>query len=182
MSLTEEPERFGFLLFLFYLGTVTLGLTRHAVQTVRTRRDPDAMRTPGHVVIAVMPMLGSLCVIAWAIAFWSSLSIVMLALSPIGFLVAHGVLTYLYQRPTEARAWFYEHMGAMLGAGIAFHTAFLVFGSRIVINLDVFGPFNWLPWVLPGIVGTIGGHLWEKHYRRKFGDLGAAGGEAGARA
>ena len=141
-SLTDDPETFGFLLFLFYLGTVTLALTRHAVQTIRTRRDPDSIRTPGHVVIGVIPALGSLCVVIWAIAFWSDISIVMLALSPIGFFVAHDVLTYVYRRSPEARAWFYAHMGAMLGAGIAFHTAFLVFGSRIVISLDVFGPFN----------------------------------------
>ena len=181
-SLTDDPETFGFLLFLFYLGTVTLALTRHAVQTIRTRRDPDSIRTPGHVVIGVIPALGSLCVVIWAIAFWSDISIVMLALSPIGFFVAHDVLTYVYRRSPEARAWFYAHMGAMLGAGIAFHTAFLVFGSRIVISLDVFGPFNWVPWVLPGIVGTVGGRFWETKYPRKFGDLSAAGNEAGAQA
>ena len=97
-SLTDDPETFGFLLFLFYLGTVTLALTRHAVQTIRTRRDPDSIRTPGHVVIGVIPALGSLCVVIWAIAFWSDISIVMLALSPIGFFVAHDVLTYVYRR------------------------------------------------------------------------------------
>ena len=28
-----------------------------------------------------------------------------------------------------------------------------------------------LPWVLPGVIGTAGLFVWQRHYRRKFGDL-----------
>lgn len=44
-SVTENAESFGFLIFLFYLGVVTFAFTQHAIQTVRTRRDPDSIRT-----------------------------------------------------------------------------------------------------------------------------------------
>ena len=31
---------------------------------------------------------------------------------------------------TEHMGWFYSHMGSMIGGGIAFHTAFAVFGAQ----------------------------------------------------
>ena len=88
----------------------------------------------------------------------------------------------MYRRPAERRAWFYAHMKSMLGAGIAFHTAFLVFGSRAVLDLSVLGAFNWVPWVLPALIGVTGHRLWERQYRRKFGDLSPDPGPAGASA
>ena len=174
VSIRDNVEGLGFLLFLFYLGWVTLGLVHHAVRTIRTRRDPDSIATPFHIALGVIPAVGSVLVIAWALAFWSPVSIILLALSPVGFLTGKQILEYVFRRPPEKMAWFYAHMNAMLGAGIAFHTAFLVFGSRIVLDLTILGDFNWVPWILPGVIGTIAGAVWEKRYRRKFGDLPAA--------
>ena len=37
-------------------------------------------------------------------------------------------------------AWWYEHMGSMLGGGIAFHTAFLVLGAGRLFGLRLDGP------------------------------------------
>ena len=174
-SITENPEGFGFLIFLAYLGLVTFALTRHAVQTVRTRRDPDSIRTPFHIALGIAPTAGSVVVVASALLLWSSISIIMLLLSPLGLFISADILKYIYRRETARRAWFYAHMGAMLGAGIAFHTAFLVFGSRLFVSPDILGPLNWLPWVLPGMIGGMiggfGGRYWEKQYRQKFGDL-----------
>ena len=63
-------------------------------------------------------------------------------------------------------------MGATLGAGIAFHTAFAVFGMRRVLELPGTGLLGVLPWILPAAIGVPGTYLWQRHYRRKFGDLG----------
>ncbi|NKB87639.1 MAG: hypothetical protein GKS06_05410 [Acidobacteria bacterium] len=175
IDVTQNPETFGFLIFLAYLGVVTIGITHQAVRVIRTRNDPDSIRTPFLKALAVLMGVGSLAVVTWAVTQWSSVSPVLLALSPVGLLGAHGIYKYMYHRPPEKMAWWYEHMGAMLGAGIAFHTAFLVFGSRVVIDLQIFGAFNWVPWVLPAVIGTIGGSYWEKFYRRKFGDLPSDG-------
>ncbi|HJO04074.1 MAG TPA: hypothetical protein QGG47_08875 [Acidobacteriota bacterium] len=163
---------------MFYLGCATIALTHHAIQAVRTRRDPDSIGTPLYLALMALPTLGSAVVVAWALSFWSNLSIIMLALSPVGLLTSLGMYRYVYRRPTQEMAWFYEHMGALLGAGIAFHTAFLVFGSRIFFDLTILGQYNWVPWVAPGVIGTIASRYWEAYYRRKFGDLPAAAGGA----
>jgi hypothetical protein len=179
-DVTANRSAFGFLIFLGYLGIVTIGITHQAVQVIRTRRDPDSIRTPLLKALAVGMLLGSAFVVAWALLMWSDTSVVLLALSPVGVLGGIGILKDMYRRPPEKMAWWYAQLGAMLGAGIAFHTAFLVFGSRVVLDLSILGPFNWVPWVLPALIGTIGGRYWETVYRRKFGDLPAKGAEASA--
>lgn len=176
-TLQNNIESFGFLIFLGYLGFVTLAVTHFAVQVVRTRRDPDTIATPLMVVLTGAMVAGSIVSMCYALLLWSGLSIILLALGPIGIAVGRDIFLYLYRRPPEKMAWWYAHMGAMLGAGIAFHTAFLVFGSRVVIDLSILGPFNWVPWVAPGLIGVVGGNRWEKFYRRKFGDLPAKGAE-----
>ena len=61
-------------------------------------------------------------------------------------------------------------MGATLGAGIAFHTAFAVFGMRRFVDLSNAGLLSILPWVLPAAIGIPATSLWQRHYRRKFGE------------
>jgi hypothetical protein len=62
--------------------------------------------------------------------------------------------------PTERMAWWYGHMGGMLGSYIATVTAFSV------VN------FDFLPtvarWLWPSVVGTPLIVLWIAYYKRKF--------------
>ena len=69
------------------------------------------------------------------------------------------------------RAWMYEHIGAMLGSGIAFHTAFAVFGSAQLIDINLAGWLQVVPWIAPTIIGIPAILLWTRHYQRKFGEL-----------
>ena len=65
----------------------------------------------------------------------------------------------------------YEHLGSMLGGGIAFHTAFAVFGIQRFIDYDLSGIVGLLPWIAPTVVGTVAITLWTRYYRRKFVSL-----------
>ena len=98
---------------------------------------------------------------------------ILVALSPIGFLVGSGMLRYARGERKERMAHWYEHLGSMLGGGIAFHTAFAVFGIQRFIEYDLSGIVGLLPWILPTIVGTIAITIWTRHYRKKFEDLAA---------
>ena len=62
----------------------------------------------------------------------------------------------------------------MIGAGIAFHTAFAVFGSSRLFDIGLTGWIAVIPWVLPAAIGIPATILWTRHYRRKFGELGVA--------
>ncbi|MDE0165037.1 MAG: hypothetical protein OXL36_08070 [Bryobacterales bacterium] len=81
-------------------------------------------------------------------------------------------------RPTPM-AWWYKHMECMLGAGIAFHTAFLVFGARSIFGESLIeGSWSFLPWILPTAVGLPAVHFWTRYYKKKFGELPAKSAEA----
>ena len=63
--------------------------------------------------------------------------------------------------------WWYLHMENMLGSGIAFHTAFFVFGgSRLWGELS--GAWTVVPWVIPSAIGIPAIVIWTAYYRRKF--------------
>ncbi len=65
-------------------------------------------------------------------------------------------------------AWWYEHMGAMLGGGIAFHTAFLVIGAGRLLGVQLTGFTAVVPWILPSLIGIPATAIWVGYYRRKF--------------
>ena len=159
----------GFIVFLGYLGILTLNSVHFGVRVVRTRRDPARLDTPFLRLLPWAMPLGSLLVIDLPVAYWSPMSIILLVLASLGLLSFRPQLRYLSEPPRERMAWFFAHMEAMLGAGIAFHTAFLVFGSRVFFDLSLLGPYNWVPWVLPSVIGIAGGEVWKRSYQRKFG-------------
>ena len=64
--------------------------------------------------------------------------------------------------------WFYSHLGSMLGGGIAFHTAFIVFGAQSLWPWELAGPLAVAPWILPTVVGIPAIVVRTRYYRRKF--------------
>jgi hypothetical protein len=161
----------GFLVFLGYLGVLTIDFAHFGLRVIRTRREPAALSTPFLRALTWAMMIWSVVAAAYALLMWTPASIIMLALAPMGIMQGVEQRRYLTRPPALNKPWFYAHMDAMLGAGIAFHTAFLVFGARVFFDVSVLGPFNWVPWVLPAAVGTIGGNAWRRFYMRKFHDL-----------
>ena len=69
---------------------------------------------------------------------------------------------------TEHMGWFYSHMGSMIGGGIAFHTAFAVFGAQRLWDYSLEGALGIVPWILPALIGIPGTVLATRNYKRKF--------------
>lgn len=164
----DQPEPYGFALFLGYLGVVTFAMVRHAVRAVETRKQPATLRTPFHEALARAAIAGSVTVIAFALAAWSDVSPILLGLSPIGLFAGRGMLRLMRNPGARRMGWFYSHLGYMLGGGIAFHTAFAVFGAQRFWAYDAAGPLAVVPWILPTVVGVPAVVLWIRYYRRKF--------------
>jgi hypothetical protein len=97
---------------------------------------------------------------------------VLLFMSPIGFLIGFGQLQFARKPYATPMAWWYEHMGAMLGGGIAFHTAFLVLGAGRLIGLRFDGMAGVIPWILPSLIGIPVREIWVRYYKRKFEEDG----------
>ena len=167
----DQPMLYSFIVFLGYLTLVTFATVRHGMALLKHKRDPGALRTPFHRGLAWLSIAASAAIIAYALLTDSPIKILLFALSPIGFLTGNGMLRYMRGGDASPRAWWYEHMGAMLGAGIAFHTAFAVFGATRLFDIGLSGWVGVIPWILPAAIGVPATAIWTRHYRRKFGEL-----------
>jgi hypothetical protein len=88
-----------------------------------------------------------------------------------GLLGTSEDLKYILRPRPTPMAWWYKHMENMIGIGIGFHTAFLVFGLNRLVNFQLSGPWQLVPWLLPATIGLPASVLWTRYYKRKFGEL-----------
>lgn len=167
----DEPAMFAFILFLAYLTMVTFVSVRHGISVLRHKGDPGSLKTWFNIGLAWMAIGASIFIILYALILSPPNKILLLALSPIGLGIGYGNLQYMRSEGLSRRAWMYEHLGAMIGSGIAFHTAFAVFGSARLFDIGLSGWIAIIPWVAPAAIGIPAITLWIRHYRRKFGEL-----------
>ena len=169
IGFADRPALYGFAVFLGYLGLVTFATVRQAMRVVATRRAPETLRTPFHEALGWASIAGSIVVIAVALGAWTDSSPILLGLSPIGLFTGSSMLRLMRNPGAQHMGWFYSHLGSMLGGGIAFHTAFIVFGAQRLWAYELAGPLAIVPWILPTVVGIPAIVVWTRYYRRKFG-------------
>ena len=56
----------------------------------------------------------------------------------------------------------------MFGTGIAFHTAFLVFGASRLFGYYLRGPLALLPWILPPLIGGLAARWYIASLKRRL--------------
>jgi hypothetical protein len=169
IGFADRPDSYGFALFLGYLGVVTFATVRQAIRVVVTRRAPETLRTPFHEALGWASIAGSVAVVVFALGVRSDISPILLGLSPIGLFTGSSMLRLMRNPGAQHMGWFYSHLGSMLGGGIAFHTAFIVFGAQRLWAYELAGPLAIVPWILPTLIGIPAIAFWTRYYRRKFG-------------
>ena len=166
--MSERPDLYGFAFFRGYLGIATFASVKHSVRVMQTRRQPEQIRTPLHQALGWVSMAGSGGGVTFALAAWSGVSPILLALSPVGIAVGSDIRSFTTRPAWEHMGWWYGHMGAMIGGGVAFHTAFTVFGAQRLWDYELAGALAVLPWILPALIGIPGSVIWTAYDRRKF--------------
>ncbi|WP_223788841.1 hypothetical protein [Marinicella meishanensis] len=169
----SHPNDYAFLFFLGYLSVVTFIVTLYAVDVLRHKKDISQLATPNMKSLAYLCIVTSVFIVWYALAYEPNTKIVLLALSPVGFTTGWGMLSYMAGKQPSQRAWLYEHLGSVIGAGIAFHTAFAVFGMTRIFDIGLTGWVAVIPWVLPAAIGIPGSVLWRRHYQKKFKEIPA---------
>lgn len=149
-------------LMLAYLAAITFVSAYSGLRAVRLRGNHAAHRAPGEISANVIALVLAIATMASGLYFGVTL---MVVLSLIGLLGVPGNFLFIYRKPRTRQDWLYQHMGSMLGAGIAAHTAFLVFGLSNVAPALTFSP---LAWLTPTLIGVPGTFIWQRHYRKKF--------------
>lgn len=130
----EKSAVFG--AFFFYLLLITGTSVWQGWFAVRNKRDFARYAGPGFRRIAWANIVGGVVILALGAA---KLQPVLLGFSAVGVLGGRGMLKLARTGPVHPRWWMGEHLGAMLGCGVATHIAFLLIG---------------LPRLLPGLGGA----------------------------
>ncbi len=61
----------------------------------------------------------------------------------------------VFHRGGDPREWLFKHVQQLCGTGVAFHTAFIVFGASRLFGFQWSGPWALVPWVAPPVIGTV---------------------------
>jgi hypothetical protein len=160
-----------FAIFLAYLAGLTLASGWQGIWAIETRRQPKTMRTPFSLALNVAVLFGGFTVLVLGIKYRSG---PLIGLSPIGPLIGAGNLRYLMRGPRSRMHWWYEHLGSMIGTGIAGYTAFLVFGGSRLFPSIARSQMYTLFWILPSLIGVPVIFATVAYYQRKFNETGRA--------
>lgn len=131
---------------------------------VRRRLPAGQLATPLDWTATAIALAGALALIGYAAVPWGGvrpgLWPVALTFGGLGTWVALGELRAMRRPATEPRAWWFRHMGNMLGAYIATVSAFSV------VSLDALPPLA--RWLWPTVIGVPLVNLWIRTWRRRF--------------
>jgi len=178
--------------FLFsILGFLSLGVVSgmlFGIRSVRTRHDHSALSSPW--LLFWLGAFGLWSIGLTIFGIWNLVLMYMgrhllpvaaagrylipIVLGSIGVFGAFGDLSYIRSPRPSPMAWWYTHMENMLGVGIGFHTAFMVFGAFRFLPIELAGAWQLLPWLLPSVIGIPASHFWIRYYKRRFSELPSA--------
>lgn len=138
--------------FLLLLAILLLNSARQATETLRAKADRQLLRSPVNLgLLALLLVTASLM----SIVGLNTGNIIFIVFSGIAMFVGLNSLWYAFKPTIKHNEWLLHHVGNTLGAGIAAHTAFFVFGARTWMS-DIF-PSGWhyLPWLVPSVIGGL---------------------------
>lgn len=161
--------------FLLYLFVITGTALYTGLRALKSKAGPQAYITPTYVALAWATLLGGAAVLVIGVLTQTWL---LAGFSLIGLTAGPQALAFMRNPPDDARFWWYEHFGGMIGTGIAAHVAFLNFGAQRLIPGFNLGDWGMLSWFTPVVIGVVATNRIEAHYRAKFGARGAAPGQA----
>lgn len=151
--------------FLLYLVVITGTALYAGLRALRAKAGPHLFITPLHRALAWLNLVAGAVVLVLGVTrqVW-----LLAGFSLIGFLAGISMLQFIRRPPTDPRYWWYEHMGGMIGTGIAAHVAFLNFGAQRLIPGFNLNEWGMLAWFAPVVIGVVATNRLERHYRRRF--------------
>ncbi len=169
-SFQENKNSIALVMFLGYLCLTTAAILRHGMLVLSHKKEQTIHGTLLNYIFSYGCLIASAVLVLFGLIAQPDSSILLYAMSPVGIVTYLQINAYISGKKRSKRQWWYEHLSAMLIAGIAFHTAFLVFGSARFIDLGLSGMLAIVPWLAPTFIGVPAIAIWERHYRKKFND------------
>ena len=151
-------------LFLLAISVLVLVGVRHGLLTIRAKGQHEIMRRADNIAIN----LGLFLVGGWLFitaAGGSPEAVLFYIFAGLCIFTAISNLRFCLKKKVTRAEQIVAHIGGIIGAGIGAHTAFFVFGASRFLAELLTGYAMIVPWVLPGIVGTV--IIWYQSKRYK---------------
>lgn len=141
-----------------------------AVVVVRSRARPEALTTLAIRALALVPAAAGsglvLFAAAWVGAAGPSLeALAAAAVGTLGLKATRDLRRFLARPALSPLEWRVRHVEFTLTCGIAFHTAFSVFGLSRIFPGVFAGPWQVVAWLLPAAVGLPVMAVWMRRER-----------------
>ncbi len=151
--------------FLLMLSMLVFVNVKQSILVLKVKSERNLLKTPSALAPIVILLAMGIIVGIVGIIIIQPLFIMFSLLS---IAISYGLLKYIFKKEIKQREWIIEHMGNILGVGIATYTAFFAFGGLRFFR-QIFGSgLQIIPWVLPSIIGVLAIIYFSKKYRKKY--------------
>ncbi|NVJ61175.1 MAG: hypothetical protein HWE27_12345 [Gammaproteobacteria bacterium] len=151
--------------FLLMLSLLVLVSVKQAMLVLKVRTDRSRLRKWHHLM-----WIFALILLAMVIGTKGFIQghILLMIFGPIGLSAGLGALKYIYKSELKSREWILEHFSNIIGCGIGVYTAFFAFGGRAFMQELLPGALQVIPWIVPGIAGTLAIVLYKPKYTKLY--------------
>ncbi|MEI8017612.1 MAG: hypothetical protein WCH39_05385 [Schlesneria sp.] len=159
----REVYQFIFAILL-YLSAATIPGAVFGIQVMRKRDRHDELRQTSLPIWLSITMLSALGLLAFGLwRLFTQLAIeagmpreaylVPAVVGGFGIITVWREWRYVFGPSPGNRNWLRRHVWHMCGTGVAFHTAFIVFGANRLFGFQLPGAWQLIPWIAPPVIG-----------------------------
>lgn len=152
-----------FYTLLLFLSALTFISVRHAMLVLKHKTDTSVFRRVGFLWMPAILVGGGITLLVIAVNSSSTL-ILHYVFGGLGVFIGTSMGHFAFRKNPPRKIWLTEHIGAILGSGIAAYTAFLAFGARHWLSF--LGEWQLAAWILPSVIGTAGIAWASRHWGR----------------
>ncbi|MEM7081389.1 MAG: hypothetical protein AAF465_01460 [Pseudomonadota bacterium] len=163
-AFAAAEQRRSVALFLLAISVLVIANIRHGLLTLGEGLDRQKTRALDHTLLN--GALITLAIVLAIVAYRQS-SILFYVFTGLCSATAYTNLRYAWRPKVTRGDRIQSHLASMIGAGIASHTAFFVFGANRFLSDALSGHWQLVPWVAPAVVGTIIINRISRRYVRK---------------
>ncbi len=161
--------------FLAYLIIITVTSVWTSWRAVKDKRDWARFTGPVYRALMAANLLSGLAIAYVGLFVTNQMQVIFVAFSSIGIITAVNMWRFSRREPGDARWPLRQHLGAMLGNGIATHIAFLSIGLPKLLPFLAGSSLLNLAWLGPLVVAFIAGAYLTRKYLPKRRPTAAAG-------
>jgi hypothetical protein len=161
MLLNKNPVGGSFFLYLLVITTTSVWCSWRAI---RDKRDWASYVGSVFKILMALNFFSAVAIVLVAVMIPNDIQIILMAFSSIGMINAVKMFRFTRAAPADPRWWLGQHLGSMIGNGVATHIAFLSIGLPKVLPM-LSGPvLQNLAWLGPLTLSIFAGIYLKRKY------------------